>query len=252
LSVELSDVSFDYGDDLPVLRHVDLSLDAERSLGIVGRTGSGKTTLSRLVLRLVEAGEGLVSLGGVPIGEIPLAELRRRVAVVPQEVELFTGSVRDNVTLFDDTPTDDDVVQALRKVGLDALAEAGVDRPLGSAGVGVSAGEAQLLALARVWLREPDLVVLDEATARVDPETEARLEEAIAGLLVGRTSLVIAHRLSTLRRVDEIAVFERGQIVEHGERAALAGDGESRFRHLLNVSLEEETANGSSGSVVTR
>ena len=252
LSVILSDVSFDYGDDLPVLRHVDIELDAGRSLGIVGRTGSGKTTLSRLVLRLVEPGDGLVRLGGVPISEIPLAELRRRVAVVPQEVELFTGSVRDNVTLFDDTPTDDDVVEALRKVGLDSLAAAGVEQPLGTAGAGLSAGEAQLLALARVWLREPDLVVLDEATARVDPETEARLEDAIAALLVGRTSLVIAHRLSTLRRVDEIAVFERGQIVEHGERAALAGDGESRFRHLLNVSLEEETANGSSGSVVTR
>lgn len=240
LSVELSDVTFDYGDDLPVLRDVSLRLDAGRSLGIVGRTGSGKTTMSRLVLRLVEAQSGDVLLGGVRVQDMPLAELRRRVAVVPQEVELFSGTVRDNVALFDDSCTDADVEEALRSVGLGALVDGGIHRPLGTGGGGLSAGEAQLLALARVWLRDPDLVVLDEATARVDPETESQLEEAIAGLLVGRTALVIAHRLSTLKRVDEIAVFHHGHLVEHGDREVLAGDGDSRYRHLLTVSLETE------------
>lgn len=250
LSVELRGVSFDYGDDLPVLHDVDLSLDAGRSLGIVGRTGSGKTTMSRLVLRLVEATDGEVLLGGVTVADIPLAELRRRVAIVPQEVELFGGSVRDNVALFDDEPTDDEVIAALRRVGLGGLADGGIDQTLGANGVGLSAGEAQLLALARVWLRQPDLVVLDEATARVDPDTEARLEEAIDALLVDRTALVIAHRLSTLRRMDEIAVFDHGRIVEHGDRARLAGDGDSHFRHLLDVSLEHEIDAGASGPVV--
>lgn len=240
LSVELSGVDFDYGDDQPVLHGVDLAIGPGRSVGIVGRTGSGKTTFSRLVLRLVEPTTGTVALGGVAVSEIPMDELRRRVALIPQEVELFGGSVRDNVTLFDDGPSDDAVVHALRRVGLDALADAGIQRHLGAGGAGLSAGEAQLLALARVWLRDPDVVVLDEATARVDPETEAKLEAAIAALIDGRTALIIAHRLSTLRAVDEIVVFDHGRVIESGPRAELAGDDDSRFRHLLTISLERE------------
>jgi ABC-type multidrug transport system fused ATPase/permease subunit len=240
LSIDVDHAYFDYGDDRPVLRDIDVHIGAGRSVGIVGRTGSGKTTFSRLVLRLVEPTDGVVALGGVPIPEIPLVELRRRVALVPQEVELFSGSVRDNVTLFDDEPTDAAVVEALRRVGLDALADAGIDRALGAAGSGLSAGEAQLLALARVWLRDPDLLVLDEATARVDPETEQRLQAAVVELMRGRTALVIAHRLSTLRSVDEIIVFDHGRIVEHGARADLVGDDDSRFAQLLTISLDEE------------
>ena len=133
LSIAADDVSFDYGDERPVLRDVDLRIGAGRSVGIVGRTGSGKTTFSRLVLRLVEPTGGVVTLGGVPIEDIPLVELRRRVALVPQEVELFAGTLRDNVTMFDPDPSDHDVMEALRRVGLDALADAGIERELGSA-----------------------------------------------------------------------------------------------------------------------
>ena len=240
LAVAATGVQFDYGDDRPVLRDVDVHIAAGRSVGIVGRTGSGKTTFSRLVLRLVEPTSGVVTLDGVPIADIPFSELRRRVALVPQEVELFAGTLRDNVTLFDDTRSEADVVDALERVGLGVLAAAGVDRELGAGGAGLSAGEAQLLALARVWLRDPDLVVLDEATARVDPETERRLEAAVVDLMRGRTTLVIAHRLSTLKSVDEVIVFDQGRIVEHGDRADLVGDDESRFARLLAVSLDDE------------
>ena len=153
---------------------------------------------------------------------------------------MFAGTLRDNVTLFDDDRSDADVVEALERVGLGALAAVGIDRELGAGGAGLSAGEAQLLALARVWLRNPDLVVLDEATARVDPETERRLEAAVVELMRGRTTLVIAHRLSTLKSVDEIIVFDHGRIVEHGDRADLVGDDDSRFARLLAVSLDEE------------
>ncbi len=163
---------------------------------------------------------------------------------MPQEVELFAGSLRDNVTLFDDEPTDAAVVEALHRVGLGSLADSGIDRQLGAAGAGLSAGEAQLLALARVWLRDPDIVVLDEATARVDPETEQRLEAAVVELMRGRTTLVIAHRLSTLRSVDEIIVFDHGRVVEHGDRADLVGDDESRFARLLALALDSETTDG--------
>lgn len=238
LSVDFHHLGFDYGDGEAVLDDIHLTLAAGRSMGIVGRTGSGKTTLSRLVLRLVEATGGELRLGGVPIAEIPMAALRRRVAMIPQEVELFSGTIRDNVTLFDTAPTDAAVERALEQAGLGALVAAGIHRELGAGGAGLSAGEAQLLALARVWLRDPDLVVLDEATARVDPETEARLDAAVTALMADRTTLVIAHRLSTLRHVDEILVLDRGRVLEHGPRDVLAADATSRFHHLLEVALE--------------
>lgn len=240
LSIEMRGVSFDYGDEQTILHDVDLRIDAGRSVGVVGRTGSGKTTWSRLLLRLVEATQGEVVLGGVPIADIPMTELRRRVALVPQEVELFEGSLRDNVAMFDPAPSDDAVRAALRGVGLDALAAGDIHRSLGAGGTGLSAGEAQLLSLARVWLRAPDLVVLDEATARVDPQTERRLERAIGELMRGRTTVVIAHRLSTLRRVDEIVVFDHGRVVEHDERETLVATDASRFRQLLRLALEED------------
>jgi ABC-type multidrug transport system fused ATPase/permease subunit len=240
LAIECRGVGFDYGDDEAVLHGVDLRIAPGRCVGIVGRTGSGKTTFSRLVLRLVEATEGALLLGGVPIADIPLAELRRRVALVPQEVELFGGTIRENVTLYDTAPGDDDVADALRRVGLDALVEGGIHRQLGAGGTGLSAGEAQLLALARVWLRRPDLVVLDEATARVDPATEQRLDAAITELMRGRTTLIIAHRLSTLHRVDEIIVFDHGRVIEHDDRAELAATNGSRFRQLLDLALDDQ------------
>lgn len=240
MAIDFDRVEFDYGDDQPVLSDVTLTIGAGRSVGIVGRTGSGKTTFSRLVLRLVEASSGSVRLGGVPIEQIPMEELRHRVALVPQEVELLGGTIRDNVTLFDPTPPDEAVADALRAVGLGPLADGGVGQALGAGGAGLSAGEAQLLAMARVWLRNPDIVVLDEATARVDPETERRLEAAVQRLMRGRTTLIIAHRLSTLREVDDIIVFDGGQVVEHGDRDALAIDEHSRFGRLLGLALEDD------------
>jgi len=155
-------------------------------------------------------------------------------------VELLSGTIRDNVTLFDETPTDDAVASALRNAGLGTLADGGIHRRLGAGGAGLSAGEAQLLALARVWLRNPDIVVLDEATARVDPATESLLETAVARLTKGRTTLIIAHRLSTLRHVDEIVVLDHGQVIEHGNRIDLADDIDSRYRNLLELALDDE------------
>ncbi|HEU4841330.1 MAG TPA: ABC transporter ATP-binding protein [Ilumatobacteraceae bacterium] len=244
LGVSCRGVSFGYGDvdedgdEQTILRDIDLDVAPGRSVGVVGRTGSGKTTFSRLLLRLVEPTAGTMSLGGVAMADIPLSELRRRVALVPQEVELFEGTIRDNVTLFDPEPSDDAVIDALTRAGLGSLARSGIHRALGAGGAGMSAGESQLLALARVWLRQPDLVVLDEATARIDPVTEQRLEAAVAQLIEGRTTFIIAHKLSTLRMVDEVVVFDHGRVVEHDQREVLASSGSSRWRQLLELALE--------------
>ncbi len=237
LGVALRGVTFAYGDDPPVLHDVTLEVAPGRTLGLVGRTGSGKTTVGRLVLRLYDTTTGTVELGGVDIRRTRLGDVRRRVRAITQEVQLFSASVTDNVTLFDDDVDEARVIEVLHGVGLgpwlDTLPE-GVATRLGAAGAGMSAGEAQLLALSRVFLADPDLVVLDEPSSRLDPATEQLVEAATARLLAGRTAIVIAHRLAALATVDDVAVIEDGRVVEHGPRAVLAGDPASAYARLLD------------------
>jgi ATP-binding cassette, subfamily B, bacterial len=238
LAAELDGVSFAYpDDDAPVLSDVTLRLAPGQSLGLVGRTGSGKTTVARMLLRLYDPTSGSVRLGGVDLREVDRSWLRRRAAIVTQDVQLFAASVRDNLTMFrPDLAGDDRLRQVLTEVGLgDWLAGLpdGLDTLLGPQGGGVSAGEGQLLAFARAFLTDPGLVVLDEASRRLDPATEQRIEAAVDRLLTGRTAVLIAHRLSSLSRVDQIAVVDGGRIVEYGPRRDLAADPDSRFTQLL-------------------
>jgi ATP-binding cassette, subfamily B, bacterial len=240
LPVELDGVGFAYRDGVPVLDGVTLRLPAGRVLGVVGRSGSGKTTLTRLLVRLADPTEGVVRVGGTDLREVGLAALRARVGLVTQDVQVFAASVRDNLTLFGAADADDArLIEVLDSLGLGSWRRAlrdGLDTTLGPGGAGLSAGEAQLLAFARVFLRDPGLVILDEPTSRVDPETEARIERALDTLLVGRTAIIIAHRLATLARADEILVVEQGRVAEHGARLALAADPRSRFARLLATS----------------
>jgi ATP-binding cassette subfamily B protein len=239
LEVDLDHVSFAYKGDTDVLTDLDLCLAPGHRLGVVGRTGSGKSTLGRLLARLWDVGGGAVRLGGVDVRDASLADLRGRVAVVSQDVELLRASLRDNLTFLGTVDaSDEELWAALRDVGLDGWAAAlpgGLDTVLDDR-AGLSAGQAQLLAFARVLLSDPGLVVLDEATSRLDPETERRLSAAADRALAGRTVVIIAHRLATLDRVDEILVLERGRVLEHGPRAALADDPTSHFARLLAVS----------------
>jgi ATP-binding cassette subfamily B protein/ATP-binding cassette subfamily C protein len=244
LGVDLDGVSLRYrtvaaGDDDDhghlALRGLDLHLAPGTSLGVVGRTGSGKTSLGRILARFWDPTDGTVRVGGVDLRQAEPGSLRARVAVVTQEVEVLRASVRDNLTLFGTVPTTDaELTRALADVGLDrwlAGLVAGLDTELDGT-TRLSGGEAQLLAFARVLLADPGLVVLDEATSRLDPETEARVAAATRALRDGRTLVVVAHRLATLDDLDEVCVVDDGRIVEHGPRATLVADPTSRFARL--------------------
>ena len=244
-SVAFEGVSFRYHDADsqadPNLRDVSFVLPAGAQLGLLRRTGSGKTTLTRLLVRFYDPDQGVVRLGGVDSSQLKLSDLRRRIALVTQEVQFFAGSVRDNLTFFDAEVDDARVWSALEAVGMAEVVRQlpqGLDTPLRASGGGVSAGEAQLLALARVFLDDPALVVLDEPSSRLDPDTEARLSQALTRVLAGRTAVIIAHRLETVERVDAIAVMAHGVLVEFGSRAQLAADPDSHYGRLLRAASE--------------
>jgi ATP-binding cassette, subfamily B, bacterial len=244
LAVELDAIDFAYELE-PVLRHVSCRVEPGHVLGLLGRTGSGKTTIARLLFRLYDVDGGAVRVGGVDVRDLRVDGLRRRIGLVTQDVQLFDGTLRDNVRLFDPDVGDDRLVAVFASLGLDGwLAELpdGLDTVLGPTARGLSAGEAQLVALARVFLEDPGLVVLDEASSRLDPHTEALLEDAIDRLLADRTGIVIAHRLRTIERVDEVLLLDGGMVVEHGDRMALAADPTSRFADLLRTGLPEVRA----------
>jgi ATP-binding cassette subfamily B protein len=246
-ALAFNDVSFAYDERAPVLQGVSLSLGQGQVLGLLGRTGSGKTTLVRLLFRLYDVGAGVITLDGTDIRAASLAQLRAEIGMVTQEVQLFDATVRENVTLFDERIGDGRIVEVLNDIGLGAwLARQpqGLDTPLLG---GLSAGEAQLLAFARVFLRDPALVVLDEASSRLDPATDRLIERAMDKLLrpegrAPRTAIIIAHKLATVRRADRILILDHGAVLESGERASLAADPASEFARLMASGIEQVLA----------
>jgi len=252
LSVNFEAVSFAYEaaadeDAAPayVLHDLTFHLPAGQVLGLLGRTGSGKTTITRLLTRLYDPALGCVQLDGVNVRQLDLDELRRHVGVVTQNVQLFHATVRDNLTFFDAQRRDDEIIAIIHELGLTrwyATLPQGLDTVLAADGGGLSAGEAQLLAFTRVFLKDPGLIILDEASSRLDPATEQLIERAVDRLLQDRTAIIIAHRLATVQRADRIMILEQGEILEHDQRARLAADPGSRFYHLLQTGLEEVLA----------
>ncbi|MCB0114860.1 MAG: ABC transporter ATP-binding protein, partial [Caldilineaceae bacterium] len=233
-----------------VIHDLSFHLEPGAVLGLLGRTGSGKSTLSKLLFRFYDPSDGSIRLGTpdqmVDLRQARRSDLRGRIGMVTQDIQLFHASVRDNLTLFDKQIPDARVLAVLDEVGLSTWLQDlpdGLDTQLSGSDSNLSAGEAQLLAFARVFLIDPGLVILDEASSRLDPATEQRIEAALNRLLSGgegaRTCIIIAHRLATVQRADAILILEDGRILEYGMRLALAADPNSRFTRLLQTGLEE-------------
>ena len=246
LEIVIESLDFDYLDDDSdgeiVLEGLDVEIAAGRVLGLLGRTGSGKSTLARLLTRLYDPTVGEIRMGGIALPDVVRDDRRARIGMVTQEVQLFRASMRDNLTFFDESIADDRIWAVLDDLGIGEWVrslDAGLDTMLESGSGGLSAGQAQLLAFARIFLRDPGLVILDEASSRLDPATEVLIERAVDRLLEGRTGVIIAHRLATVERADDILILENGRVVEHGARATLAADDGSRFAGLLRTGIEE-------------
>jgi ATP-binding cassette subfamily B protein len=220
-------VSFSYKPGAPVLQQVSLNAKRGEKIALVGPTGAGKTTLASLLARWYDAEQGVVRVGGLDVCGMPQAELRGHFAFVPQDVFLFPGTVATNIAVGEE-PDRDRVERVLRRIGawdIFTRRSGGIDCAVEERGVNFSAGERQLIAFARALYRDAPILILDEATASVDSDTEARLQKALGELLKDRTALIIAHRLSTIRASDRILVMHKGRIVEQGTHEQLLAAG---------------------------
>lgn len=242
VAIEVNNVSFNYEDGKTVLKDISFKVQQGKILGVLGRTGSGKTTLARLIARLYDPQSGDIEYNGANIKELKLQSLRESIAYVTQDVQIFCASVRNNITLFNPEIRDEKIIKIIEDMGLMSWLEKlpqGLDTMLQAEGGGLSAGEAQLLAFIRVFLKEPSLVIMDEASSRLDPATEGLMENALKKLLENRTCIIIAHRLATVERADEILILEDGSITENGSREELVKDKNSKFYALLEKGIEE-------------
>jgi ABC-type multidrug transport system fused ATPase/permease subunit len=245
IDVRFAHVHFAYPSGPEVLTDVDLAIAAQTRVAVVGETGSGKTTFAKLLTRLMDPSQGEVLLSGVPLTGLRFASLRSRVVMVPQDGFLFDASVADNVRFAKPGMGDDEVYLAFAELGLadwvDGLPD-GLATQVGERGEALSVGERQLVALARAYVADPDLLVLDEATSAVDPATEVRLQRTLDAVTRGRTTIAIAHRLSTAQAADEVLVVDRGRVVQRGPHGELVAQPDSVYGRLYASWLEQTRA----------
>jgi ATP-binding cassette, subfamily B, multidrug efflux pump len=244
--VRFEDVSFSYHPDTPLIEELSLVAQPGQTVAIVGPTGAGKTTLVNLVMRFYDVTSGRITLDGVDISSMPRSALRDQIGMVLQDTWLFEGTIRDNIAYGRPGATEDEIYEAARATYVDRFVHSlpdGYDTHLEEDGTNLSAGERQLVTIARAFLSDPALLILDEATSSVDTRTELLLQNAMAALRTDRTSFVIAHRLSTIRDADLILVMEDGAIVEQGTHDSLLDD-EGAYARLYNAQFvaPEESA----------
>ena len=238
--LELKGVTFAYGEK-PVLEGIEISVPPGGCLALVGETGGGKSTTAKLIARFYDPDEGAVLVDGTDLRDVELVGYRRQLGVVLQDPFLFSGTIADNIRFAKPDASDDEVRATAAAVGVDRVAarlEHGLDHVVREGGSGLSAGERQLISIARALLADPRILILDEATSNIDRPTEIVIERAFDTLLAGRTSIIIAHRLATVRRADEILVLEHGRVVQRGtERDLMSQDGP--FRRLAHQLIED-------------
>ncbi len=246
--LELDRVTFSYGDE-PVLHELEIAIPPGGCLALVGESGGGKSTTAKLIARFYDPDSGAVRVDGTDLRDIQLVGYRRQLGVVLQDPFLFSGTIADNIRFARPDATDEEVRATAAAVGVDRVAarlEHGLEHVVREGGAGLSAGERQLISIARALLADPRILILDEATSNIDRPTEILIERAFDTLLAGRTSIIIAHRLATVRRADEILVLEHGRIVQRGtERELIAQEGS--FRRLANTLVDDVLPTATTG-----
>jgi ABC-type multidrug transport system fused ATPase/permease subunit len=241
--VELRDVTFAYDGGEPVLRDVDLDVEAGRTVALVGPTGSGKTTLVMLIPRLYDVDEGAVLVDGVDVRSVDPSSLRHQVAVVSDDAFLFSASLRENIAYARPGASDDEVFEAAERAGLAELVAGlpdGLDTLVGERGLTLSGGQRQRVAIARALLAEPRILILDDATSSVDATTESRIKSALAEVMEGRTTFIIAHRLSTIALADEVVVLQDGEIAARGTHEELL-ETSDLYREIAETGVPDRT-----------
>ena len=233
--IEYRDVSFGYNSERPIFDGLNMTINAGETIAFVGSSGAGKTTICSLLPRFYEVNGGAILVDGIDIRDMTLKSLRSNIGIVSQDVFLFAGTIRENIAYGRLDASDQEIADAARRARLDAVIAAmpeGYDTVIGERGVKLSGGQKQRLAIARIFLRNPPILILDEATSALDTETERAIQQSLSELSVGRTTLVIAHRLATIINADRIMVVEDGQIVEQGNHAELLSVKNGRYKRL--------------------
>ena len=223
-SISFSNVWFAYKDKQWVLKDLTFNIEAGKMLALVGQTGSGKSSIIRVLNRFYEINKGKITLDGISIEEIPINSLRKNIALVQQEVFLFSDSLINNITLYDDSISKESIIHAAKEIGIHKFISSlpgSYDYKVGERGVTLSSGQRQLIAFLRVYLRDPKILILDEATASIDSETEALIQTALGKLSENRTTIIIAHRLSTIIQSDKIILLKEGNVLEQGSHNSL-------------------------------
>ena len=242
--VSFRNVAFSYPTrpEIKVLKNIDFEINAGSKIALVGHSGAGKSTIIQLLMRFYDTGSGDIFLDGKSIKDWDLLQLRLNLGIVPQEVLLFGGSIRENIVYAKPSATEDEIIEAAKKANawqfISKFPE-GLNTTVGERGVKLSGGQRQRIAIARAILKDPAILILDEATSSLDAESESLVQEALDELMVGRTTIIIAHRLATIRKVDKIYVLSDGEIVEQGQHEQLVQDGEGFYAHLVKLQMVE-------------
>jgi len=244
-NITFSKVGFSYPSrpEIKVLKNIDMHIPPGQTIALVGASGAGKSTITSLLLRLYDYDEGLITIDGTDIRDIDLTHLRSNMALVPQDISLFAGSIMDNIRYGRPDATEEEIIQAAKNANAWEFIEKmpqGMDTIVGERGTKVSGGQRQRIAIARAILRDPSILILDEATSSLDAESEQLVQNALETLMQGRTSIVIAHRLSTVRNVDKIYVLSNGEVIESGTHLALIENPDGAYTQLARLQLETD------------